>query len=162
LRGPEGGFACALDADSEGVEGRYYVWSLDELRAELGDLADEAIAYFGATERGNFEGANVLEARGPEHAARAEIRQRLREARWPTRSWRASPIRPTGASSRRRTITRRCSRGARTSRTLPSHRAPRAPRSASCDWLRSAASTGTSRPPSASCVWFQSSPRGIR
>jgi uncharacterized protein YyaL (SSP411 family) len=81
LRGPEGGFASALDADSEGVEGRYYAWTLDELRAELGDLADEAIAYFGATERGNFEGANVLEARGPEPTARDEIRRRLLAAR---------------------------------------------------------------------------------
>jgi uncharacterized protein len=81
LRGPEGGFASALDADSEGVEGRYYVWTLDELRAELGDLADAAIPYFGATERGNFERANVLEARGPEPAARDEIRRRLLAAR---------------------------------------------------------------------------------
>src|SRR5947208_10317253 len=83
LRGPEGGFACALDADSEGVEGRYYVWSLDDLRVELGDLADDAIAYFGATERGNFEGSNVLEARGPEPVARDEIRRRLLAAREP-------------------------------------------------------------------------------
>jgi uncharacterized protein YyaL (SSP411 family) len=81
LRGSEGGFASALDADSEGVEGRYYVWTLAELRAELGELADDAIAYFGATERGSFERANVLEARGPEPAAREEIRARLRAAR---------------------------------------------------------------------------------
>jgi uncharacterized protein YyaL (SSP411 family) len=81
LRGPEGGFASALDADSEGVEGRYYVWTLDELRAELDDLADDAIAYFGATERGNFEGSNVLESRGPDPAARDEIRRRLLAAR---------------------------------------------------------------------------------
>src|SRR3981189_125768 len=83
LRGPEGGFASALDADSEGVEGRYYVWTLDQLRAELGDLADPAIAYFGASERGNFDGANVLEARGPEPAERQEIRRRLLVARDP-------------------------------------------------------------------------------
>jgi len=83
LRGPEGGFASALDADSEGVEGRYYVWTLDQLRGELGDLADQAIAYFGASERGNFEGANVLEARGPEPAEREEIRRRLLAAREP-------------------------------------------------------------------------------
>jgi uncharacterized protein YyaL (SSP411 family) len=81
LRGAEGGFASALDADSEGVEGRYYVWTLTDLRTELGDLADEAIAYFGATESGNFEGANVLEARGPEPTARDEIRRRLLAAR---------------------------------------------------------------------------------
>ncbi len=81
MRGPEGGLYSALDADSEGVEGRYYVWTLDELRETLGDLADDAIAWFGATERGNFEGANVLEAHGPVPEARDEIRARLYEAR---------------------------------------------------------------------------------
>ena len=39
MRGPEGGFYSALDADSEGVEGRYYVWTLAELREALGDDA---------------------------------------------------------------------------------------------------------------------------
>ena len=66
MRGPEGGFCSALDADSEGVEGKFYVWTPDELRDVLGELAEEAIAYFGATEAGNSSGANVLEARGPE------------------------------------------------------------------------------------------------
>ncbi len=81
LRGAEGGFCAALDADSEGVEGKFYVWTADELRTVLGDLAEPAMAYFGATEAGNFEGANVLEARGPEPAQRAEIRERLLTAR---------------------------------------------------------------------------------
>jgi uncharacterized protein len=81
MRGPEGGFFSALDADSEGVEGRYYVWTAAELRDVLGELADDAIAWFGVTERGNFEGANVLEARGPVPAGRDEIRARLYEAR---------------------------------------------------------------------------------
>jgi uncharacterized protein YyaL (SSP411 family) len=84
MQHPEGGFYCALDADSEGVEGKFYAWTLAELRSVLGDgeLADEAVAYFGATERGNFErGLNVLEARGPEPETRNEIRRRLLEAR---------------------------------------------------------------------------------
>ena len=82
MRGPEGGFCCALDADSEGVEGKFYVWTQSELRDALGELADQAIAYFGVTEAGNFEGsANVLEARGPEPEGRDEIRKRLLQTR---------------------------------------------------------------------------------
>jgi uncharacterized protein YyaL (SSP411 family) len=87
MRGPEGGFYSALDADSEGVEGKFYVWTTAELRAVLGDRATDAIAYFGASDAGNFEGTNVLEARGPEPPDRDEIRARLLEVRskrvWP-------------------------------------------------------------------------------
>jgi uncharacterized protein YyaL (SSP411 family) len=89
MRAPEGLFYSALDADSEGVEGKFYVWTLDELRSVLGDDADAAIAWFGASEEGNFEGFNVLEARGPEPApeVRDRVRARLLEVRaarvWP-------------------------------------------------------------------------------
>jgi uncharacterized protein YyaL (SSP411 family) len=85
MRGPEGGFCSALDADSEGVEGKFYVWTLDELLGALGGsgLAGEALAFFGATAAGNFEGANVLEGRGPEPqpSALREIQRVLLEAR---------------------------------------------------------------------------------
>jgi uncharacterized protein YyaL (SSP411 family) len=83
MRGAEGGFFSALDADSEGVEGRYYVWTEPQLREALGSeaLAEPAIAFFGVTDRGNFEGTNVLEGRGEEPASLPEIQARLYEAR---------------------------------------------------------------------------------
>jgi len=78
MRGEEGGFCAALDADSEGVEGKFYVWTPDELRQTLGELTDEAIAYFGVRPGGNFEhGASVLEARGPRPERLPEIRCKL-------------------------------------------------------------------------------------
>jgi uncharacterized protein len=89
MRAPEGGFYSALDADSEGVEGKFYVWTLDELRATLGDDADAAIAWFGATENGNFEGANILESRGPEPPA--EQRERIRATLLAAREQRVRP-----------------------------------------------------------------------
>jgi uncharacterized protein len=65
--GPEGGFYSALDADSEGVEGRFYVWRTQELKEILGADADTAIGWLGVSEQGNFvdphhpePGLNVL------------------------------------------------------------------------------------------------------
>jgi hypothetical protein len=89
MRGPEGGFYSALDADSEGVEGRFYVWTLAELRDVLGEDTEAAMAWFRATEQGNFAdphhpqpGLNVLQERDPPPApVRERIRGRLLEAR---------------------------------------------------------------------------------
>jgi uncharacterized protein YyaL (SSP411 family) len=93
MRGPEGGFYSALDADSDGVEGSFYVWTVGELRDALapspGD-AEAAIAWFAAGTEGNFQdphhprpGLNVLAALGREPpAAQAQrIRARLLQAR---------------------------------------------------------------------------------
>lgn len=79
---PEGGFYSSEDADSEGVEGKFYVWTPAELREVLGDRADDASAYFGVTEAGNFEGANILNIVGDEPPADLEmIRSKLLETR---------------------------------------------------------------------------------
>jgi uncharacterized protein len=90
MRGPEGGFHSALDADSEGVEGRFYVWSVTELTELLGADAATAIAWLGVTEQGNFQdphhpepGLNVLTDRAPrpDQATAERIRATLLAAR---------------------------------------------------------------------------------
>ncbi len=59
-----GVFCAAQDADSEGEEGRFYLWDLPEIAEVCGDDADEVIRYFGATPSGNLEGRNVLSTTG--------------------------------------------------------------------------------------------------
>lgn len=57
----EGGFYCAEDADSEGIEGKFYVWSFDEVNDILGEQDGKRFAaYFDITPKGNFEGENIL------------------------------------------------------------------------------------------------------
>ncbi len=55
-----GGLHSAEDADSEGIEGRYYVWTWEELGSVLGDRLQVAADIYGASPEGNFEGANIL------------------------------------------------------------------------------------------------------
>ncbi|HVX91859.1 MAG TPA: thioredoxin domain-containing protein [Xanthobacteraceae bacterium] len=58
---PEGAFAASLDADSEGEEGKFYVWTLDEIKQALGEDDGQFFAqHYGVTSEGNFEGRNVL------------------------------------------------------------------------------------------------------
>ena len=92
MRGPEGGFYSALDADSEGVEGRFYVWTPAQIEEVLGkEQAQPLIDFYGVSAGGNFEGANILHlAHGAESqppAGLQEARQALYEARakrvWP-------------------------------------------------------------------------------
>ncbi|HEY4830053.1 MAG TPA: thioredoxin domain-containing protein [Solirubrobacteraceae bacterium] len=83
MQGPEGGFCSALDADSEGVEGKFYVWTEAEIRDALASdaLADAALDYFRPRQ---FETHGLmLEGRGPEPTpdVLAEIQRRLLEAR---------------------------------------------------------------------------------
>jgi uncharacterized protein len=101
MRGPEGGFYSALDADSEGEEGKFYVWTPTQIEQVLaadpnciefpGQEAGNVMQFWGVTEAGNFEGTNVLHlaqgAEAEEPEGLAEARRALFEARsqrvWP-------------------------------------------------------------------------------
>ncbi|HEX7977797.1 MAG TPA: thioredoxin domain-containing protein [Gemmatimonadaceae bacterium] len=73
MTSPEGGFYSSLDADSEGHEGRYYVWDASELASLLGEDAALLKVYWGVTAEGNFEGRNILFVpHDPEAVARAQ------------------------------------------------------------------------------------------
>ena len=64
---PGGGFSATIDADSEGVEGKFYVWSEPEIRALLGPEADLFIAAYDVRPDGNWEGKTILNrSRDPE------------------------------------------------------------------------------------------------
>jgi uncharacterized protein YyaL (SSP411 family) len=55
-----GGFYSAFDADSEGVEGKYYVWEKEEIEKVLGPLGEEFCAFYRVSKEGNWEGKNIL------------------------------------------------------------------------------------------------------
>ena len=87
---PEGAFCASLDADSEGEEGKFYVWSLAEITAVLGqDDGEFFAAHYAVTPQGNFEGHNILNRlkhlpRSMEDEARlAPLRAKLLAARTP-------------------------------------------------------------------------------
>jgi uncharacterized protein YyaL (SSP411 family) len=97
MRGPEGGFYSALDADSEGEEGRFYVWDELEVRevlAEAGlnaDGVERLLGFWGVSPTGNFEGRNVLHVpAGPAASPPPE----LAEARRALLSHRDERVRP--------------------------------------------------------------------
>ena len=60
LLDPQKGFYAALDADSEGVEGKFYVWSIEEINELLGKEAALFCEYYDVTEKGNWEHVNIL------------------------------------------------------------------------------------------------------
>ena len=80
---PSGGFYSSQDADSEGVEGKYFVWTPEEIEEVLGPEKGRLVSgYFGVTEAGNFEGKNILNV--PQdtdsYAAEADVSQEELEA----------------------------------------------------------------------------------
>jgi uncharacterized protein YyaL (SSP411 family) len=95
-----GCYASAIDADSEGVEGRFYTFSLEEIRKTLNDdtLTELATRYFGLTEHGNWEETHVLEVtdRGLEtDEAAAAALEEIRAALFAVRNGRVRPITDT-------------------------------------------------------------------
>ncbi|MGH7390858.1 MAG: thioredoxin domain-containing protein [Candidatus Rokuibacteriota bacterium] len=87
---PAGGFYSAQDADSEGEEGKFFVWTADEIRAALGGDAGAALACWGVDRGSNFEGKSILWVPGePDPGRIGPLRRRLFEAREP----RARPLR---------------------------------------------------------------------
>jgi uncharacterized protein YyaL (SSP411 family) len=97
MRGPEGGFYSALDADSEGEEGRFYVWDEAEMRQALteaglaADAIERVFGYWGVSPAGNFEGKNILHVPlGPSAQQPAE----LADARRALYAWRDRRVRP--------------------------------------------------------------------
>jgi uncharacterized protein YyaL (SSP411 family) len=83
---PSGGFYSALDADSEGVEGKFYTWTFDEFSKVLRSETEQAAGYFGVTQEGNWEhGVSILCERtpgeNPDAARWKELLLKARESR---------------------------------------------------------------------------------
>lgn len=101
MTSPEGGFYSAQDADSEGVEGKFFVWTRDQVRQALGTDAMAFEALYDISVRGNWEGVNVLRSvRSPEQVGRVlgqpverieQAAARGRQTLWQLREQRPKP-----------------------------------------------------------------------
>ncbi len=89
MRGPEGGFYSALDADSAGEEGKFYVWTEAELRDLLGEDAEPVIRHWGVDRGPNFEAKSILHVAGLE--IDPEVLARARKKLYAVRSERVWP-----------------------------------------------------------------------
>jgi len=92
MASPEGGFYSATDADSDGEEGKFFVWSDAELRSVLGPDADRFARYYGVTPGGNFQGRNILHVPHPDEAERAALDDARRRL-YAVRARRVAPAR---------------------------------------------------------------------
>ncbi len=91
LRHPDGGFYSSEDADSEGVEGKFYVWDQAEIEAVVGETSAEAIKWWGVSPAGNFEGANILHRPARGELARTPAVEEARRALFEVREKRVRP-----------------------------------------------------------------------
>ena len=92
MASPDGGFYSATDADSDGEEGKFFVWSDAETRAVLGGDAARFVRYYGVTPGGNFEGRNILHVPLPDEAERAAL-DGARKRLYAVRARRSAPAR---------------------------------------------------------------------
>ncbi|HEY4155739.1 MAG TPA: thioredoxin domain-containing protein, partial [Puia sp.] len=88
---PEGGFYAALDADSEGEEGRYYVWDKVETDRLLGEQAAAFSAVYDISSGGNWEGKNILRIRDPARMLPEETDRACRQLLLKVREKRVRP-----------------------------------------------------------------------
>ncbi len=101
LKDQKNGFYAALDADSEGVEGKFYVWNKDEVEKILGKDAAIFCEYYDVTEHGNWEEKNILRVKKPladfaveKNIATDELKERLKKCRKQLLEHRSNRIRP--------------------------------------------------------------------
>ncbi|HET6280539.1 MAG TPA: thioredoxin domain-containing protein [Polyangia bacterium] len=88
----QGGFYSATDADSEGEEGKFFVWSEAEVQKLLGAEAPRFMRYYGVTAGGNFEGHNILNAAHPDEGEWLALKS-AREKLYTVRARRIAPLR---------------------------------------------------------------------
>ncbi len=94
--GEHNGFASALDADSEGVEGKFYIWSKKEIYDVLGnEVGADFCEIYGVTEAGNFEGENILNRLEAKEFFGEDKENNLQSSRKRLLSSRTSRIRPS-------------------------------------------------------------------
>jgi uncharacterized protein YyaL (SSP411 family) len=101
MRDPSGGFYSAQDADSEGIEGKYYVWSLEEFRSIVGPDSDLLGHYWDVTAQGNWEHQNILNVDRPtelfskvEEMPLQDLESRIQSARAKLYSVREQRVKP--------------------------------------------------------------------
>jgi uncharacterized protein YyaL (SSP411 family) len=91
MTGPEGGFYSTQDADSEGVEGKYYLWTAAEISDALGKNSQMVMDYFGVSAGGNFEGKNILSVVKEPEPEKVDAISRAREVLLKKREARVRP-----------------------------------------------------------------------
>jgi hypothetical protein len=92
MTSPEGGFYSATDADSEGEEGKFFLWSEAEIQAALGAGAERFARYYGVKPAGNFQGRNILHVPRPDETERAAL-DGARKQLFAVRARRVAPAR---------------------------------------------------------------------